>query len=108
MDTNGYKPDTPPIRRKDHSFNEGPRSPKAQIGCWNKDNETTLSEPILVPPPLPALWWMKLHTCNEADLFGWPSSDGLASTRLLYTESIVELAAHQRWTNMRFDPVWAS
>jgi hypothetical protein len=68
-------------------------------------------KPILNPLPKPwppFMTWMKLNTWNGADLFGWPTSDGWPSTRLLCTERIVEIAKRDKWTNVKFDPVWAS
>ncbi len=50
----------------------------------------------------------KLSTWKGTDVFSWNNwGNGLGLT-LLCTEKVVELAAKEKWTNVRFDPIATS
>lgn len=48
-----------------------------------------------------------LKTWNGADLFTWDGFPVMIQSRLLCTERIVGIAKKYKWTNVKFEPVWA-
>jgi len=64
-------------------------------------------KPILnpLPKPWPPIWRLKASSWNGADLFSYSNYGGPLT--LICTEKIVELAHKQRWSNCRFEPIWA-
>lgn len=49
----------------------------------------------------------RLETWNGSDLFAWEGFPAKILSNLLCTERIIEIAKKYKWTNVKFDPVWA-
>ena len=48
-----------------------------------------------------------LETWNGSDLFTWEGFPAKILSNLLCTERLIEVAKKYKWTNVKFDPVWA-
>jgi hypothetical protein len=59
--------------------------------------------PIIIPGKV-LNFVAKLSTWTGDDVFSWTNWDG-THLIMLCTERVVELAAKEKWTNVRFDPV---
>ena len=49
----------------------------------------------------------RLETWNGSDLFAWKGFPVKILSNLLCTDRIIEIAKKYKWTNVKFDPVWA-
>ena len=61
--------------------------------------------PIIPMTIHPIPWKLKTSTWTGIDLFGWPRLPKRPDDVLICTDRIVELAKHDGWTNVRFDPI---
>ena len=58
--------------------------------------------------PPNALWFLRAETWNGTDLMGWQNPAGRPSSQLIVSQRVVDLAERDGWTNVKFDPIWAS
>lgn len=63
--------------------------------------------PIRHIMPRKVVWKFKLNSWTGVDLFGRPNIWKRPTSSLLCTEKIVELAQRDRWTNVKFEPIFA-